>query len=683
VNWSSVWVILAYEWKMLIRDYRTMVLSVILPVLVMPLLLATMQKWQERKSGSQSQVVYSLAVVGPRAPELRAALRAVGNSGSREMPFREIRVDEQLELRLREGVLDVYLEAREPGSEPLADPSPRPKGLGDAQAQDSPQPDVPMLTIGFLGDQDRSIAARIRLEEVLKEVRRRARDKVLLKNGFPVDPQAVLTIDSQNVATDARLTGATVGPFVTVFLVFLLLGGGSVAAMDILAGERERGSMETLLTTCAGRREIVTAKQLAVLSVALLIASIQIINVLVFTHARWIRLPDTFRLELPWPQPLLLLLVVLPLAALIAAVLVFISGRSSSFKESQLLFFPAFVVTTVLALAGAIPDLSLRSVAVLVPIANVSVAVREIMLSHYDWLGVIATGLITLLWAMVLMNSTSNTLLGEGLVVRDFGEKTDDPRGRLGDRVLIWYALMAAAIMVVPSQTPLLMTLTGQILFLQGMMLVVPLGLVVHYQAPIREALALRWPHPLVWPTCLVLAPALQLAANGVFRLADQLVPIPEELVREMSRMVLPDHVPTWMLVVMIAVTPALCEEIAFRGVLLYGLSRRLRPLALTLAVGFLFGAIHLSIHRIVPTAVTGFVLTALALVTGSIFPCMLVHFGNNALAVLSARTNTPLTDFPVGIYLAAWFLVGLCFYVLWRVRTPYPGLRPWRVPRE
>lgn len=683
MNWSSVGVILAYEWKMLMRDYRTMVLSVVLPVLVMPLLLATMQKWQERKSGSQSQVVYSFTVVGPRAPELRAALRGLGTAGEREFPFREVRVDDQLELRLREGILDVYLEAREPGSPPLVDPSPRPKGLGDAVAQEAPQPEVPMLAIGYLGDQDRSIAARVRLEDVLKELRRRARDKALLKNGFPVDPEAVLAIESQNVATDARLTGATVGPFVTMFLVFLLLGGGSVAAMDILAGERERGSMETLLTTCAGRREIVTAKQLAVLSVALLIAAIQVVNVLVFTHARWIKLPDTFKLELPWPQPLLLLLVVLPLAALIAAVLVFISGRSSSFKESQLLFFPAFVVTTVLSLAGAIPDLSLRSVAVLVPIANVSVAVREIMLAHYDWLGVLGTAVVTLAWAVVLMNSTSNTLLGEGLVVRDFGEKADDPRGRLGDRILLWYALMAAAIMVVPSQSPVLMTLTGQILFLQGMMLVVPLGLLWYYQVPAREALALRLPHPLVWPVCLVLAPALQLAANGVFRLADQLVPIPEELVREMSKMVLPEHLPTWLLVVMIACTPALCEEIAFRGVLLYGLSRRLRPVALTLAVGFLFGAIHLSIHRIVPTAITGLVLTALALVTGSIFPCMLVHFGNNALAVLSARTDTPLTDFPVWIYVVAWGIVGLCFYVLWRVRTPYPGLRPWRAPRE
>ncbi len=682
MNWSQVWVILTYEWKMLLRDYRTMLLSVILPVLVMPLLLATMQKWQERKSNTQSQVVYTMTIFGPQSQQLRTALRSLGTAGSKELPFREIRVEDKPELRLREGLLDVYVETREPGSPPLEQPSPRPKGLGDAEALQAPQPDVPLVTIGFLQDQDRSMSARFRLEECLREVRRRARDRSLLKNGFPVDPAAVLDIKDKSVATDARLTGATVGPFVTVFLVFLLLGGGSVAAMDILAGERERGSMETLLTTCVGRREIVTAKQLAVLSVALLIASIQVVNVLIFKQARWIKLPDTFRLELPWPQPLLLLLVVLPLAVLVAAVLVFISGRSSSFKESQLLFFPAFVVTTVLSLAGAIPDLSLRSVLVLVPIANVSVAVREIMLSHYDWLGVAATALVTLGWAALLMNLTSHALLGEGLVVRDLGEKTDDPRGRLGDRVLIVYALMAAAALTVPSQTASLRSLTGQIVFLQGMMLAVPLGLLWHYQVPLREGLALRWPRPLVWPVCLVLAPALQLAASGIYRLINEFVPVPEEIMREMAK-VLPDNLPTWALVLVIGLTPGICEEIAFRGVLLYGLSRRFRPLALILTVGFMFGCMHLQLDRIGYTAVVGCLLTALALVTGSILPCMAVHFGNNALAVLAARSDTPLTDFPVWIYGVAWLVIAICFYVLWRVRTPYPGLRPWRNPRD
>lgn len=683
MNWSQVWVILTYEWKMLLRDYRTMLLSVVLPVLVMPLLLATMQKWQERKNNSQSQVVYTMAIFGPQSHQVRAALRSLGTAGSKELPFREIRVEDRPELRLREGLLDVYVEAREPGSTPLEQPSPRPKGLGDAQAHQGPQPDVPLVTIGFLQDQDRSMSARFKLEESLREVRRRARDRALLKNGFPVDPDAVLDIKDESVATDARLTGATVGPFVTVFLVFLLLGGGSVAAMDILAGERERGSMETLLTTCAGRREIVTAKQLAVLSVALLIASIQVVNVLIFKQARWIKLPDNFQLELPWPQPLLLLLVVLPLAALIAAVLVFISGRSSSFKESQLLFFPAFVVTTVLSLAGAIPDLSLRSVLVLVPIANVSVAVREIILSHYDWLGVAATALVTLGWAALLMNMTSHTLLGEGLVVRDLGEKSDDPRGRMGDRVLAVYALMAAAAMVVPSQTATMRSLTGQIVFLQGMMLLVPLGLLWYYQAPLRAALALRWPHPLVWPTAVVLVPALQLAASGIYRLVDQFVPIPEEIMREMSKMALPEGVPTWVLVLMLAVPPALCEEVAFRGVLLYALSRRFRPLALILTVGFMFGAMHLQLDRMGYTAVIGCLLAALALVTGSLLPCIAVHLGNNALAVVAARSNVPLTEFPVWVYLVAWVVIAVCFYVFWRVRTPYPGLRPWRNPRN
>ena len=69
-------------------------------------------------------------------------------------------------------------------------------------------------------------------------------------------------------------------------------------------------------------------------------------------------------------------------------------------------------------------------------------------------------------------------------------------------------------------------------------------------------------------------------------------------------------------------------------------------------------------------------VLTEVALLTGSIFPCILLHAGNNAFEVWTAWWGLPLAALEVWICLAALVAFLLSFYTLWRMRSPYPGIR-------
>src|SRR5204862_4024202 len=95
---------------------------------------------------------------------------------------------------------------------------------------------------------------------------------------------------------------------------------------------------------------------------------------------------------------------------------------------------------------------------------------------------------------------------------------------------------------------------------------------------------------------------------------------------------------PPWELLLYVALLPAFCDELEFRGMLLSGLKRRLRPATLGVVIGIIFGLFHMSLFRIAPTAALGMVLTAIALMTGSIFPGMLLHAGNNALGVIGGN---------------------------------------------
>jgi sodium transport system permease protein len=457
-----------------------------------------------------------------------------------------------------------------------------------------------------------------------------------------------------------------------------LLSGGALLAMDSIAGEKERGSLETLLTTAAGRGEIVAAKQISILLVALVITLIQIAN-LAFVAFRVVKLPPEFVYRGSPAATLTILVLFVPVAALIASVLLIISAYAKTYKEAQLYFFPVYLVALFPALAGVLPGIRLRSAIVVVPLANVSVAVREVMIGRFDWpmiLLVLATMTAAAAWTMhrcALLLSQERLITASETDAADFaGGSAVFPK-----HVLRWYGVMGAVLLAIAVNVPQLSTFRAQVLFNE---LVLFLGgallMIWRYRLPLREALALRLPRPFVWVAILLIIPSGNLVGIGLFRLADFIVPVPQRMLEQFSREILPKDVPLWQMVLFLAVLPGICEEIGFRGTLLYGLRRRLRPVPLALAVGAIFGLFHVLLFRLIPTAFMGVFLTAIALLTGSIFPCMLAHAGNNALALFASESKVALSNQAWWVYLSALFVFLCAFYIIYRNRTPYPGLK-------
>ena len=124
----------------------------------------------------------------------------------------------------------------------------------------------------------------------------------------------------------------------------------------------------------------------------------------------------------------------------------------------------------------------------------------------------------------------------------------------------------------------------------------------------------------------------------------------------------------------MIAVLPGICEEVAFRGMLLYGLRRRYSVAGVAVVVGMVFGFFHFDMLRIVTTGTLGIVITAVALLTGSIFPGIILHLGNNALAVWLGTEGLPIEQAHPAILGLAPVVVAVLVGILYRYRTPYPA---------
>jgi sodium transport system permease protein len=238
-------------------------------------------------------------------------------------------------------------------------------------------------------------------------------------------------------------------------------------------------------------------------------------------------------------------------------------------------------------------------------------------------------------------------------------------------RVLRWFALMWAVTFAVASNVPQLASFRRQLLFNEiVIMLGATLLMLKVYRLDPREVLSLRRVKPVVWLAILFAIPAGNVTALAIFKVVNTVIPAPQQLLERFANDVIPVGMPTWQLLFYIALLPAICEELAFRGVLLSGLRRKLGPVALVVMVGLIFGLFHVSLYRIAPTALLGMILTVIALMTGSVFPGMLLHFGNNAMGVLASAYVNPETLL-WWHYLAGLAIFALSLWIIYRNRTP------------
>jgi sodium transport system permease protein len=520
------------------------------------------------------------------------------------------------------------------------------------------------------------------MSRLLREERLAGREALLEAHGFPLRPTELATINEINVATEGQVAGLMLGRFLTLFLLLFLLPSAAVVATDSLAGEKERGTLETLLTTAAGRVEIIAAKHLVILAVTLGITLIQAANLLVYVGFALIPLPAGLAAAVTPGVALLLAVIYLPVAALVAGVLLVTSGYARSYKEAQLYFLPVFLLGMVPAMAPFLPGIPFRSIIVLVPVANVAVAAREILTGSLDWPMIVVSWLVTAGAALWILDWGVRFLAVEKLVTgsdRDAADATGGP-ALFQRHVLRWFAVLWAALIIVSGYYPPSTDLRAQIVInLLVLFLGASLFLMWRYRLDPRTTLALRAPRPMVWLAVLLGVPGGMLTGIGLFRLADLFIPIPPELMEAFSQALLPDAIPFWQLLVFLAVIPGIVEEITFRGVLLHGLHRRLHPFVLVLVVGAIFGLFHGSLFRILPTGFLGVLFAAVTLLTGSLFPAILWHVLHNGLSVVAGHAELPLDSLDPAIHLMGTGILAAALWILWRHRTPYPGLRPWR----
>lgn len=653
--------LLRFELLQLARDRRTLVVAVIAPLLLVPGVLLMSRVTDEADRDRRVETRYRWAPAGPDAaamPALMARVVAIPDSLADGLPLLLERVDG--------GDPDSLL-AHDSLHLVVAGAGPDSTGL-------------PVVELRFRASWDLSSTAARRVRARMELARTALRDSIYRAGGLAVDPTEIFPVRSQNVASAGSEAGSFLGALLPPIVMMLMLTGGSIVAADTLSGEKERGTLETLLTTSASRRDIIGAKGLAIVAVGLVVVVINLLNLAVYVGFGLVELPQALAVSVTPVGLALLLLLLLPVALLVSSALLLVSGLSHTYREYQLWFFPVFVILLVPSGAAFLPGLELDTAILIVPVANVALAVRDVLAGRGETELVLMASAVTGVAAALLGRLAERTLSTERLLADTQADRAEFLGGgfRFPYRVLRWFGLLWVALLGLSVwfgndfgvYQQVLLNVVG--LFLGG-----SLVMLWRYRLPVREALALRSVHPAVWPAVLVGAPSAFLVGIGLASLTGRLIPVPPRVLESFGQFVAPEGAGFAELVLVLAVVPGICEEIAFRGVLLYGLRKRLGPVALCLAVGGIFGLFHVSLFRILPTAYLGTVLAAVVVLTGSIFPAMLWHVLNNAVALAPLAFDGAAAELgiPPWAYAVAAAGLALSLLLMARVGRGYPDV--------
>lgn len=180
----------------------------------------------------------------------------------------------------------------------------------------------------------------------------------------------------------------------------------------------------------------------------------------------------------------------------------------------------------------------------------------------------------------------------------------------------------------------------------------------------------------------IALAVALTIAVQPIILFLGWLnlqLPLPaswielDKMQMTMIEKLLGGDMPLWIMLFHVAVVPAVCEELMFRGIILRNFERELPPWVAVVLTGTLFGLYHLRFTQALPLILLGILITWLVWRTGSLWVVVAVHFVNNAGSVVFASyfpeiafdpTFTESAP-PVYLVVAGLLIAPAVFYLL------------------
>jgi ABC-2 type transport system permease protein/sodium transport system permease protein len=662
------------ELSEILRDRRTIITLTFMPLLLYPLMSIAFQQFLlASKLNPASGPEYRL---GFTTKEAAGAFLARLQRGEEVLQFRRARsgpattdvarperepklvvswgTPEELEAALHAGQVDVVFRVVS-----LADP----KREGDTSAEAVYAPN----SAGALG-------ALSYIEQRLAAANSADLRWQLRIKGVPVQG-LVLSLTRLPLHAPARDSLVSLPSLVPLILILMTITGAVYPAIDLTAGERERNTLEILVAAPVPRFELLSAKYVAVVTVAVLTALVNLVAMTLTLLLSGLA-PLVFEGGV---SPLLLLMLfalLLLFAAFFSAVLLCLTSFARSFKEAQAYLIPLMLASLAPGILAMLPGLKLNLLMSAIPLLNVVLLARDLMNGQADFtLALVIVG-VTVVYAVAALSlaarvfGSENVLYSEQSGWTDLFRRPDEAHATADLAAALWcLAVMVPLHFMLQAVLPFIGEPGGAVFLLAmtlGFILVfgaVPLLFAYLGHVDAWSGFGLRRPRVAALLAGLVLGGSLWPWILELLWTARAV--LPEMVQAQASRVVLKMR-EAGPLGAMPLIVAAVCEELFFRGFLFQSLRRVCGP-GLTITVtSLLFGLTHaalggaVGLGQLLPATLLGVVLGVVCWLSGSVWPGLLLHVCHNALlATLAQAGLTPDASSP-SVPLLATTVVGL-----------------------
>jgi sodium transport system permease protein len=656
-----------------VRDRRTLVITLLLPMATYPILaLSTalgLRTASQEIEARTAPARVTIGLSGPDAERLATLMRRTladtprsGRTGwPAELEIAGVRAAD-VETLLDQGAIAFWIDAR----------------AGFVQSLESTG--TVRLRVRMSAVRPTNPAVREQFETFIRALGRDvARDRVQAA-GLPdtlLEPVRVSFEGDRGPAPAApHNVFSTLAGGVLVLLTVLTLTGAFYPAIDAIAGEKERGTIETLLIAPCRIDAVVWGKFWAVLAITLATLVANMVSIAATAAVAFKYLPNGLVATLPEGAiavaTVATVLAFVGTAALAAATCLAVTTASKSGKEAQNTLTPVILLVSAVAGTSLLPGMRGGPLLAAVPFAGQIVVARTAIGT-----GMAAPASAGTTWGVLLISLASSAAVTWLLLRLTAGALTDEdvlfrgpdvagsplhrpaprPRPAVVQAIVplvagfagLWYAQG-----LVPSDLCLAIPVQ------QAVAVLGPLALVLWWQrVDLRGTFAWRWPADGGWGVAALVGAAL--VGVGVFLLgAAALLAVrasgSSEEARQLSaRLVaLIQQRPWWLAWTLVAVVPAVCEELLFRGWVLSGLLGRRRSAGReSAAIGIqavAFAVFHLLPERMPQTFLLGLVLGTLVVVTRSLLPAIVCHLAHNSVPLVMVWLVRDVPDLAVAV---------------------------------
>ncbi len=369
MSWKNIKLIFIKELVGTLRDKRTIIAMIIIPLIFYPVLFTGIGYFNKLGSMKSEEAASKIIIRGAEfAPQL----------------VKHLRDSEKVEILITE------------------EDSPNKLQNGDVQAvlvipsdfkYKIEQEEPGKLVLKYDTTEAKSRVAQKRVNQIIEKYK----GEILLQRISRLNLQEEflipLILQEENIATAEKITGSFLAVILPYLIIILIFAGAMHTAVDITAGEKERGTIATLLVSQISRLEIVLGKCFAVMLISF---TSMVLGLFGLTLAFLLGASIAGGIEgvnfgISINTIFLLFLVLFPLVGLASAVLVMVGIFARNIREASSYITPIYMLTVFLGVISVSQGMELTGKMFLVPILNSSFVFKELLMGKIYWNHILIT----------------------------------------------------------------------------------------------------------------------------------------------------------------------------------------------------------------------------------------------------------------------------------------------------